>query len=100
MAVFSTIPSTTVPLCNTVAYNTLVETAIDAFNDSGTKHAAFEEKEIQRAQRPMRLVKVGKDGHNKVCILSNCEYAMFLFLNTPLDASLLCLNNWLCSQCR
>ena len=74
------------PFRSTVAYKTLAETVIDAFDDSGTaKYAGSEEKEPRRARQQMRLVKAGKEGRIKVRILSNCEYAMFL--NTPPDGA-------------
>jgi import inner membrane translocase subunit TIM44 len=59
--VSSTIASTTEPIRNTAAYKTLSETLIDALDDSGSaKHAGFEEKEVRRKRRQMRLEKAGK----------------------------------------
>jgi len=82
-AVFSAIPSTTVPFRNTVAYigKTPVEAVIDTLYDSG-EACRFEEKE---ARRQMRLVKASKEGRIKVRILASCGYAVFL--NTPPDGA-------------
>ena len=80
-AVFSTIPSTTVPFRNTVAYKTPVEAVIDTLDDSG-EACRFEEKE---ARRQMRLVKASKEGRIKVRILASCGHAVFL--NTPPDGA-------------
>lgn len=62
-AVSSTISTTTEPIRNTVAYKTLSETIVDAFDDSGSaKHAGFEEKEERRRRRQARLAKAGRNG--------------------------------------
>jgi hypothetical protein len=52
----------TEPIHNTAAYKTLAETVIDILDDPGmAKHAGFEEKEVQRAQRQMRLSRASKE---------------------------------------
>ncbi|KAL6300005.1 hypothetical protein BKA93DRAFT_741388 [Sparassis latifolia] len=59
-AVSSTIATTTEPIRNTAAYKVLSETLIDALDDSGSaKHGGFEEKEVRRKRRQMRLAKAG-----------------------------------------
>ncbi|KZP30586.1 TIM44 subunit of mitochondria import inner membrane translocase [Athelia psychrophila] len=62
-AVSSTISTSTEPIRQTVAYKTLSETIVDAFDDSGSaKHAGFEEKEERRRRRNARLAKAGRGG--------------------------------------
>lgn len=62
-AVSSTISTSTEPIRQTVAYKTLSETIVDAFDDSGSaKHAGFEEKEERRRRRNARLTKAGRGG--------------------------------------
>ncbi|KAI0295357.1 import inner membrane translocase subunit tim44 [Multifurca ochricompacta] len=85
-AVSSTIASTTEPIRNTAAYKTLAETLVDALDDSGTaKHAGFEEKEMRRARRQMRLTKAGKEGRIKARIMANPEAgdALVLHASSP-----------------
>ncbi len=61
-AVSSTIEKTTEPIRNTAAYKSLSETIADALDDSGSaKHAGFEEKELRRKRRQLRLEKAGKN---------------------------------------
>jgi mitochondrial import inner membrane translocase subunit TIM44 len=62
-AVSSTIEKTTEPIRNTTAYKVFSETIIDALDDSGTaKHAGFEDKELRRRRRQLRLAKAGQEG--------------------------------------
>ena len=59
----STIEKTTEPIRNTAAYKSLADTIVDALDDSGTaKHAGFEEKELRRRRRQLRLAKAGQEG--------------------------------------
>lgn len=61
-AVSNTIDKTTEPIRNTAAYKSLSQTIEDALDDSGTaKHAGFEEKELRRRRRQLRLAKAGKE---------------------------------------
>lgn len=61
--VSSTIEKTTEPIRNTAAYKSLADTIVDALDDSGTaKHAGFEEKELRRRRRQLRLAKAGQEG--------------------------------------
>lgn len=61
--VSSTIEKTTEPIRNTAAYKTLADTIVDALDDSGTaKHAGFEDKELRRRRRQLRLAKAGQEG--------------------------------------
>ena len=78
----STIASTTEPIRNTEAYKALSETLVDALDDSGSaKHAGFEEKEICRKRRQLRLAKAGKYGglgKGSTRTVANPEYASCL----------------------
>ncbi|KZT10023.1 import inner membrane translocase subunit tim44 [Laetiporus sulphureus 93-53] len=66
-AVSSKIASTTEPIRNTAAYKTLSETVVDALDDSGSaKHAGYEEKELRRKRRQMRLAKAGRNSMTHV----------------------------------
>jgi len=61
-AVSSTIEKTTEPIRNTAAYKSLSQSIEEALDDSGTaKHAGFEEKELRRRRRQLRLAKAGKE---------------------------------------
>ena len=74
-AVSSTIATMTEPIRNTAAYKTLAETLVDGLDDSGTaKHAGFEEKDVRRARRQLRLAKAGKEGRIKARVVADPEY--------------------------
>ena len=58
-----TIEKTTEPIRNTAAHKALAETIVDALDDSRTvNHAVFEDKELRRRRRQLRLAKAGQEG--------------------------------------
>ncbi|TFL01960.1 hypothetical protein BDV98DRAFT_528705 [Pterulicium gracile] len=62
-AVSSTIASSTEPIRKTAAYKSLSDSIVDALDDSGSaKHAGYEERELRRSRRQLRLTKAGKEG--------------------------------------
>jgi import inner membrane translocase subunit TIM44 len=51
----------TEPIRKTEAYKALAETVMDALDDSGSaKHGGYEEKEVRRLRRKMRLERAGR----------------------------------------
>lgn len=59
----STIVKTTEHIRNTADYTSLVETIVDASDDSETaKHAWFEEKDLRMRRQQLRLANAGREG--------------------------------------
>lgn len=60
-AVSKAASTATEPIRQTEVYKALAETVMDALDDSGSaKHAGYEEKEVRRLRRKMRLEKAGR----------------------------------------
>jgi hypothetical protein len=62
-AVSKGVADATEPIRKTEAYKALEDTILDALDDSGSaKHAGYEEKEVRRLRRKLRLEKAGRAG--------------------------------------